>query len=341
MIPVVLVSLVSASTFSNSDFSLIFALVVLFWISTTTFCLWVASLFNRAKLGAIFCVLIYTAGYFVTFAQSLDEGSKGLLVVLSLHPLGALTYALGVIAEYEDEGVGLISANVGIAPFEKTGYTFNDALGLMFLSGIMTWVGAWYFDRVMQVPREKLWFPFLPRYWFPSRKSAPPSSASPLNNPSSSFVEPIPYSDGPEPCIRVVNLRKVYSGSHPAVNDLSLDIFPNQITSILGHNGAGKTSTFACITGKESITSGDVYVNDVSVSSYPELAKKSIGYCPQHNLLYDWMTCSEHIRMFGMIKGCRFRDVERVDEALSDVALLAKKDALTSGLSGGMKRKLR
>ena len=340
----VLSSLATASVFSNSSLSLIIALLVLFWISTITFSLFCASLFHRSKIGSIFAVLTYTAGYFVTYAQDISEGSRGALIVLSLHPLGALTYALEVMAEYEDEGVGLTALTAGTSPFPRTGYTYDLALGLMALSILITWTGAWYFERVLGVPRERLCFPFMPSYWLQNKRGGggPLQTPTPSNDPEDVFMEKRALNVGPSPCVSVNNLVKTYGRSPvPSVDRLSLDIYPSEITSILGHNGAGKTSTFMCMTGMTEMTGGDVSVNGVSVGEQPHKAKRGIGYCPQHNILYDFMTCGEHVKMFGMIKGCDVKNVDsEVTEALRDVALITKKNSKSKNLSGGMKRKL-
>ena len=193
----ILSSLASASVFSNSSLSLIIALLVLFWISTITFCLFCASLFMRSKIASTFAVLIYCAGYFVTYAQDISEGSRGALIVLSLHPMGALTYALEVMAEYEDEGVGLTALTSGVSPYPKTGYTFDMAVGLMALGIVITWVGAWYFERVLGTPREKVWFPFRPRYWFPIKRGE--GKYCSVNDLPNCSISPPPHSPLPRP----------------------------------------------------------------------------------------------------------------------------------------------
>ena len=47
----------------------------------------------------------------------------------------------------------------------------------------------------------------------------------------------------------IKNLSKVYPNGKKAVNDLSLNMYQNQIFVLLGHNGAGKTTTINLLTG--------------------------------------------------------------------------------------------
>lgn len=48
--------------------------------------------------------------------------------------------------------------------------------------------------------------------------------------------------------IKIQNLHKRY-GKHTAVEGITLDIYKDQITALLGHNGAGKSTTMSMITG--------------------------------------------------------------------------------------------
>lgn len=53
--------------------------------------------------------------------------------------------------------------------------------------------------------------------------------------------------------IRVENLKKKY-GRHTAVDGLTMNIYRNQITVLLGYNGAGKSTTMSMITGKKIVS---------------------------------------------------------------------------------------
>ena len=59
----------------------------------------------------------------------------------------------------------------------------------------------------------------------------------------------------------IKNLSKVYPNGKKAVDDLSLNIYQNQIFVLLGHNGAGKTTTISVLTGLLSPSNGTAYVN--------------------------------------------------------------------------------
>lgn len=56
--------------------------------------------------------------------------------------------------------------------------------------------------------------------------------------------------------VKVSDLYKVYPSGKSAVNGVSLTMYKDQIFALLGHNGAGKTSTISMLTGMYEFTSG-------------------------------------------------------------------------------------
>lgn len=60
----------------------------------------------------------------------------------------------------------------------------------------------------------------------------------------------IEKADNLQPGIRVENLKKKY-GRHTAVDGLTMNVYKDQITVLLGHNGAGKSTTMSMITGEQ------------------------------------------------------------------------------------------
>lgn len=77
-------------------------------------------------------------------------------------------------------------------------------------------------------------------------------------------------------------------------------MYNNQIFSLLGHNGAGKTTSISMLTGMIEPTDGFI-----SVFGEVELDKirSMIGVCPQHDTLYEDLTVKEHIELFATFKG--------------------------------------
>ena len=60
--------------------------------------------------------------------------------------------------------------------------------------------------------------------------------------------------------IKIRNLNKIYDDDLHAVKNLTMSMYTDQIFVLLGHNGAGKTSTISMITGMTKPTSGLIEV---------------------------------------------------------------------------------
>lgn len=78
-----------------------------------------------------------------------------------------------------------------------------------------------------------------------------------------------------------------FGGGVMAVNNLSLNLYEGQITAFLGHNGAGKTTTMSVLTGLHEPTSGTAYINGLNIQKDLDEIRKTLGFCPQHNVLFD------------------------------------------------------
>jgi ABC-type multidrug transport system ATPase subunit len=88
-----------------------------------------------------------------------------------------------------------------------------------------------------------------------------------------------------------------------AVDGLTCKFARGQITAVLGHNGAGKSTTIRCITGGLTPTSGTIIVNGKDAKTNAAWLRANVGVCPQHDVLYDELTAREHILLFGALKG--------------------------------------
>merc|ERR1712087_1036999 len=89
-------------------------------------------------------------------------------------------------------------------------------------------------------------------------------------------------------------------------------------------------------------SSGDAILASHSVSNEPEQTRRQIGYCPQFDAHFANMTGWEHVELYAIIKGVpRDRLKSIVAEKLMEVGLCdIEGKRLSSGYSGGMKRKL-
>lgn len=94
--------------------------------------------------------------------------------------------------------------------------------------------------------------------------------------------------------ITVQNLIKHF-GSKKAVDDISFTVNDGEIFCLIGPNSAGKSTIVKSIIGLLEPTSGEIFVNDKSVSKHPDLTKKDIGYIPDEPAIWPSMTGEEFI----------------------------------------------
>ncbi|XP_017047859.1 ATP-binding cassette sub-family A member 17 [Drosophila ficusphila] len=121
-------------------------------------------------------------------------------------------------------------------------------------------------------------------------------------------------------------------------DNLNMTINNKEITVLLGHNGAGKTTMMNMIMGLVPKDSGKIIVcSERDVASYRHL----IGFCPQHSVFMSYMTCKQHLEFFAQLRGSSRSDARVwADEKLKKLGLSEKRDDFGRNLSGGMKRRL-
>lgn len=78
------------------------------------------------------------------------------------------------------------------------------------------------------------------------------------------------------PIISIKNLTKNFGGL-TAVNNIDLDIFPNEITAIVGSNGAGKSTLIKMISGSSKPTSGVIYYKNSPLPLGDPLSVRHLG----------------------------------------------------------------
>uniref|UniRef100_A0A7N5P2D2 ATP-binding cassette sub-family A member 3-like n=1 Tax=Ailuropoda melanoleuca TaxID=9646 RepID=A0A7N5P2D2_AILME len=126
-----------------------------------------------------------------------------------------------------------------------------------------------------------------------------------------------------------------------AVRNISLGIQKEECFGLLGLNGAGKTTTFEILTGEETATSGDVFIENLSITKNLQEVRSKIGYCPQFDALLDYMTAREIIIMYARLWGIPETQITQyVNELLQSLNLEPYADKFIYSYSGGNKRRL-
>ncbi len=140
--------------------------------------------------------------------------------------------------------------------------------------------------------------------------------------------------------IEVSNLKKNFPGVR-AVDGVSLEVDPGEIFSLVGPDGAGKSTLNRKLCTGLSPDSGEARVMGFDIKREPEKVREVIGYMPQKFSLYDDLSVEENLRFFARIFSLpeeEFR--KREEEVLRFSRLGPFKGNRARTLSGGMKQKL-
>ena len=140
--------------------------------------------------------------------------------------------------------------------------------------------------------------------------------------------------------LRIEHLKKQY-GSFTALEDLNLEIGSGTLHGFVGPNGAGKTTTMRILATLLSPTSGEAWIDGVSILKNGREARKLVGYMPDFFGVYDnlksWEYLDFYARCCGIGKAQRAGMIERL---LDLVQLQDKKNEDVDSLSRGMTQRL-
>jgi len=134
--------------------------------------------------------------------------------------------------------------------------------------------------------------------------------------------------------ISVKDLVKKYD-DFTAVKGISFEVYENEIFGLLGPNGAGKTTTLEIIETLREKTSGEVWVDGLSVDTDAGKIKQLIGVQLQAAGYYPNLNLVELIELFSGLYGAAVKPMEMLEK----VNLQDKAKAKYKALSGGQKQR--
>jgi ATP-binding cassette subfamily A (ABC1) protein 3 len=349
----------------HTDGSLFFVFMLLFAVATINFMFFISVFFDKATTAAGVAGLLWFCSWLpykvvvLPHWQLMSNGEKTAACLISTT---AMSIGSNVIGIQEGLGEGVRWDNMYDPISVDDTFTFATVLHMLLVDILLYGLLTLYFDAI---------FPGrygVPKPWhfvftaisgaFTSGSGITGSrvrrgsqySMQSINRGGADGAgdddddELLVDGEGNKVGIEIRKLRKVFKtsqGTVVAVNDNSVSMYEGQVTALLGHNGAGKTTTMSMLSGMIPPTSGTAIVNGHDITTSLSGAQASIGFCPQHNTLFDQLTVAEHLWFFCKLKLISDKVVYRyVDEMIADLELLNKRHAVANTLSGGMKRKL-
>jgi ABC-2 type transport system ATP-binding protein len=140
----------------------------------------------------------------------------------------------------------------------------------------------------------------------------------------------------PEPVVEVRELHKHYGQTH-ALDGISFSAHAGEVFGLLGHNGAGKSTTIRILTGRTRPTAGEARVLGHRVPDAMQQVRGQINLVPETPTVYERATAKENLDLFCKLYGV---PRSRSDEALERVALAHAAKRKVKTFSTGMKQRL-
>ncbi len=142
--------------------------------------------------------------------------------------------------------------------------------------------------------------------------------------------------------IEIKGLAKKYdSKADYTVKDINIFGDAGEIIGVLGHNGAGKSTTIKCITGMHPYERGEIIIAGHDLKTDSIEAKRNFGYVSDEHTLFEKMTGYEYINFMADIYGVKVRDRKKRIDRFQE--LFALGDSIynpISSYSHGMKQKI-
>jgi ABC-2 type transport system ATP-binding protein len=137
--------------------------------------------------------------------------------------------------------------------------------------------------------------------------------------------------------IRIANLRKTFGG-RPALQDVSFEVQRGEIFGLLGHNGAGKSTTFGILLGQVYPDGGEAFIDGISVQRDRARALAKVGAIFETPGFFDYLSGWKNLEILAAYSGHVART--ELQEAVRTVGLEERIHDPVKVYSHGMRQRL-
>jgi ABC-type transport system involved in cytochrome c biogenesis ATPase subunit len=301
------------------------------WFIILTFILWTIQVYSRSILiahffnslikASLWSWLIYFISFWLTISSSIELPIFLHFILSAWLPFYSIKRIFIIFIQ--------ININLG-----REKYLINEIIfiWLSMLIGILfIWILAFYFQQIRPgkygIGRSWLW---------PLE-----SIRNKRKNQNNIDINIFETSLNDQTTVRVNNLTKTYGRSkidrQIAVDHISFTLENSRIYGLIGHNGSGKTTTMEMICGLLSCDCGRIEIHNKNLNQL----QSSIGYCPQQDMLFSYLTVQEQLEFYSYIrsKGTNINN-KQIQDLLIMMDMNKYKENFCHTLSSGMKRKL-
>jgi len=316
----------TGAVFQYSDPLVLMVILTLYVTAGISYCFLISACFKKANTAATVGGVLWFGTYapFMIFQPKYSSMTNREILASTILPNTALGYIFQSLIMFEGIGTGLTWENITVTVSPDDKMCIADIMLMLVFDSVLYLLIAIYLETAF--PRNSgfhppWYFPIMPSFWF--EKKVDPKHITEKSG------------------IHIQSLSKSFTPGKYVVNKLSVDMHPNQITVLLGHNGAGKSTTMSMLTGLISPTSGTALIEGYDIKTHMKTIRHSLGLCPQYNLLIPDLTVVEHLYFFGMLKDLSEQELKsEIDKYTVKFELESMINTKSKHLSGGMKRKL-
>ncbi len=139
--------------------------------------------------------------------------------------------------------------------------------------------------------------------------------------------------------LEIRNLQAWYGESH-ILHDVNLTVNQGEVVTLLGRNGAGRTTTLRAIMGLTGARKGSIKINGVEAIGLPthRIAHLGVGYCPEERGIFSSLSAEENLMLPPQLAGAKGMPVAEIYEMFPN--LLERKNSQGTRLSGGEQQML-
>jgi len=140
--------------------------------------------------------------------------------------------------------------------------------------------------------------------------------------------------------LQISNLQTWYGESH-ILHDVNLTVQPGEVVTLLGRNGAGRTTTLRAIMGLTGARKGSIKINGVEAIGLPthKIAHLGVGYCPEERGIFASLSTEENLLLPPQLstgdKGMSIKEIYSMFPNLEE-----RKHSQGTRLSGGEQQML-
>lgn len=145
--------------------------------------------------------------------------------------------------------------------------------------------------------------------------------------------------------LRLVNVNSYYSLVH-VLRNLSLHVHKGEIVTLIGANGAGKSTTLRSISGLQPVKEGKIYFKDIDITNKPteQLVKLGIAHVPEGRQIFWPMTVMDNLELGGFLI-CKIHGKKQLKKSIDEIyelfpILKQRQNQYAGTLSGGEQQML-